>query len=61
MSIYSGQLLEKTITVWQPFSSSVLSEKEAKEITESIVGLFSFLLEWENKDEDKNENNKEKE
>ncbi len=49
MSIYSRKLLEKTITVRQPFSSSILSHEDAREITEDIMGLFSPLSEWENK------------
>jgi len=46
---------------WQPFSSSVLSEEDAREIAENIMGLFSLLSEWEKKDGEKSENNKEKE
>ena len=61
MCIYSKESLEKTITAWQPFSSSVLSEEDAREIAENIMGLFSLLSEWEKKDGEKSENNKEKE
>ncbi len=54
MCDYSKEFLEETTTVWRPFSSSVLSHEDAREITENITGLFSLLSEWEN------ENNKEK-
>jgi len=60
MSELSKGFLEKTITIWQPFSSSILSDKDAREITENIIGLFSLLSEWKEKDGQKNENNKEK-
>ena len=58
---FSQEFLEKTIRVWQPFSSSVLSEEDAREIAENIMGVFSLLSEWEKKDGEKSENNKEKE
>lgn len=61
MSSYSKELLRKTITTWQPFSSCVLSEEDAREITENIIRLFSLLSEWEKKDGEKSENKKEKE
>ncbi len=57
MCIYSKEFYKKTVTLWQPFSSSILSYEDAREITEDITGLFSFLSEWENN----NQKNKEKE
>ena len=44
MSKYSKGFLNKTIKVWQPFSSTPLSLKDAREITENMTALFSFLL-----------------
>lgn len=55
MSNYSKEFWEKIMTAWQPFSSSFLSHADAREITENIVGLFSLLSEWENKDGKKTE------
>lgn len=60
MSSHSKELSGKTITTWQPFSSSVLSEEDAREITKNMTGLFSLLLEWERKDDEETKNNKER-
>jgi len=46
MSNYSKEFLEKTIAVWQPYSSASLSLEDAREVTENMIGLFSLLLEW---------------
>ena len=61
MSIYSKEFMDGTIKVSQPFSSSVLLDEEAREITDNIIGLSSLLSAWQNKDGEKNENNKEEE
>lgn len=45
MSTYSKKLLEKTITVWQPFSSTILSHEDARGIAENIIELFALSLE----------------
>ncbi len=45
MSNYSKEFVEETITARQPFSSSVLSHEDAREITENIIGLFTLLSE----------------
>ena len=49
MSNYSKEFLEKTIAVWQPYSSASLSLEEAGEIAENMTGLFFLLLEWKRK------------
>lgn len=59
MSIHSKELLEKTIIVWQPFSSCNLSHEDARQIIKNTTSLFLLLSEWENKNREKNENNKE--
>jgi hypothetical protein len=56
MDKYSKEFLNKTIQVWQPFSSAPLSLNDAREITENMTALFSFLLA-----ENKNINKKRKE
>lgn len=53
---YSKEFHKKTIAAWQPFSFSILSENDAREIAENTVGLFTLLSEWE--DEDVQENKK---
>lgn len=43
-SKYSKEFLNKTIKVWQPYSSTPLSLNDAREITENMTALFNFLL-----------------
>ena len=43
-SKYSKEFLNKTIEVWQPFSPTLLSLNDAREITENMTALFNFLL-----------------
>lgn len=50
---YSKEFLNKTIKVWQPFSSTHLSSNDAIEITENITALFNFLITEEKKSQDK--------
>jgi len=49
MAEYSNEFLKKTIKVWQPYSSDRLSLEDAREIAESMTGLFKFLMELERK------------
>jgi len=49
MADYSKEFLEKTIQVWQPHTPIPLSLEDAREIAENMTGLFSFLLELEEK------------
>ncbi len=41
---YSIEFLNKTIKVYQPFSTTPLSLNDAREITENMTDLFNFLL-----------------
>ena len=41
--------LRKTIEVWQPLSEKRLTEEDAREIVENMTGLFSFLIELDQK------------
>ena len=43
------KFLEKTIQIWQPHSDKKLTLEDAREIAENMTGLFSFLLELEEK------------
>lgn len=52
-SKHSIEFLNKTIEVWQPFSSTTLSLNDAREITQNMTALFNFLITEENKSQDK--------
>ena len=41
---YSKDFLDRTIEVWQPYFSAPLSLSDAREITENMTALFSFLI-----------------
>ena len=51
-SKYSKEFLDKTIKVWQPYSPTPLSLNDAREITENMTALFSFLIAHEDKSEE---------
>jgi hypothetical protein len=42
----NDNLLDKTLTVWQPRSRRNLSREDAREIAENVTGFFSILHEW---------------
>ncbi len=52
MHNYSKEFLEKTINVWQPYSHFPLTLEDAREIADNMLGLFSFVLELEQKNID---------
>jgi hypothetical protein len=49
MAEYPKELIEKTIAVWQPKSPTLLTEKDACEITRNMTGLFDLLNELDEK------------
>lgn len=49
MTEFSREFLEETIKVWQKYSPSPISLEDAREIAENVTGLYSFLLELEQK------------
>ncbi len=49
MDNYSKEFLEKTIKVWQPYSPFPLTLEDAREIANSMIRLFSFVFELEQK------------
>jgi hypothetical protein len=51
----SLELLKRTIEVWQPLSKEKLTEEDAREIIENMTGLFSLLLELDQRDGKKEE------
>jgi hypothetical protein len=42
-----NNLILRTVEVWQPRAGQSLSDEEARETAENIVGFFNLLLEWE--------------
>ena len=49
MADYSKEFLEKTIKVWQPYSETLLTLEDAREIAENVVNLYKLLFELEKK------------
>ncbi|OGF63611.1 MAG: hypothetical protein A2Y62_18825 [Candidatus Fischerbacteria bacterium RBG_13_37_8] len=46
---FSKEFIEKTLQIWQPYSSTKLTEEDAREIAENMTELFSLLAELEKK------------
>lgn len=46
---YSKEFIQKTIDVWQPYSPDKLTETDAIEIADNMIGLYTFLLELKKK------------
>ena len=53
---YTKIFLEKTVEVWQPYSTKPLSLDNAREITDNMTALFNFLISNETGTESKNRN-----
>lgn len=56
MEKYSKEFLNKTIEVWQPYSSTPLSLNDAREITENMTALINFLISREKENNNSNIN-----
>ena len=56
MDKYSQEFLNKTIQVWQPYSSKALTMTDARKITENMTALFNFLIASESQSNDKSIN-----
>jgi hypothetical protein len=41
------RFIERTLDLWRPRSSSVLSTEDAREIAENVAGFFQILMEWQ--------------
>ena len=46
MAAADKELIDRTLEVWQPHTSRVLTREDAREITENIAGFFRTLLDW---------------
>jgi hypothetical protein len=44
------QLFEQTKEIWQPHPDHVLTDEDARQITQNIIGFFRILQEWEEKE-----------
>jgi hypothetical protein len=42
-----AELLRKTLALWQPRTSRRLSEEDARQCLENMVGFFRVLHEWD--------------
>ncbi len=49
MAEFSKEFLEKTIKTWQPYSPAPLTLEDAREIAETMTGVYALLLELEQK------------
>ena len=49
MANYSKQFLKQTIEEWQPHSRKLLTLEDAREITDNMVNLYSYLNELNEK------------
>jgi hypothetical protein len=49
MDNYSKEFLEKTINTWQRYYQAPLTQEDAREIADNMIGLFSLLAELEQK------------
>lgn len=45
----SADLIQHTIRVWEPRLGRPLSEEDARQILENVVGFFRVLHSWEQK------------
>ncbi len=46
----SAELIQYTIRVWEPRLGRKLTEEDARQILENVVGFFRVLLDWDRKD-----------
>lgn len=57
MDKFSEEFLQKTVKVWQPFSTTPLSLEDAREIAENMTELFLLLKRLDQKYNKKNNKN----
>lgn len=43
------ELIEQTITFWQPRSARELTREDARQMIENVTGFFQVLAEWDAK------------
>jgi hypothetical protein len=43
----NSQFVDRTLEVWKPRTSRALTNDDAHQITENIIGFFTILMEWE--------------
>jgi len=41
------QFVDRTIEVWQPRASKVLTREDGRQIAENVTGFFQILMEWD--------------
>lgn len=47
--VYSRELIQQTIDMWQPHSEDKLTEEDAREIIDNVTNLFEYLAELDKK------------
>ena len=47
------QSFKRTRELWQPHADHALTDEDARQITENIIGFFRILQEWEEKERGK--------
>ncbi|MDD5454545.1 MAG: hypothetical protein PHW62_03490 [Candidatus Ratteibacteria bacterium] len=50
MAKVDEEYLQKTIEVYQPYSEKKLTLTDAQEINQNMMGFFSLLKEWQDKE-----------
>ena len=56
MENYKKQnFIELTKTEFQKYESSTITDEQAKEIQKNLFGFMDLLLEWNHKEQNKNE------
>jgi hypothetical protein len=45
-NVANDNLIEQTISVWQPRLGREISREEARQVLENVTGFFSILREW---------------
>ena len=47
MAGWSKQLRDQALQIWQPGAPRELTQEDARQIAENLVGFFHLLLEWD--------------
>ena len=48
-------LIDETITVWQPYSADPLTREDARQIMQNVTAYFDMLLKWAAEDRERAE------
>ena len=48
-------LIDETISVWQPYSADLLTREDARQIMQNVTAYFDMLLRWAAEDRERAE------